>query len=223
MRRREFISLLGGSAAAWPLAARAQEKTDDLPRIGILHSSPNENFEATTEGLREARYIDGQNVLLEKRFYGTGTDRIEAFAKELVALKCKVIFASAPYAIQAALKMTNRIPIVGVDLESDLFLTAELKPSLVPAVISPACSLIFPNLAENRSNYSGRLRRGFRIWQFSGTRRSEWFNSAPRSWLRAQQSLPCNRCPCGAWKTLKVALRKPPASKVTGSSCFLHL
>ena len=119
MRRREFLSLLGSSAAAWPLAAHAQEKIDDLPRIGILHSSPNENFEATTEGLREARYIDGQNVLLEKRFYGTGTDRIEAFAKELVALKCKVIFASAPYAIQAALKATNRIPIVGVDLESD--------------------------------------------------------------------------------------------------------
>ena len=119
MRRREFISLLGGSAAAWPLAAHAEEKTDDLPSIGILHSVPNENFEALTEGLREARYIDGQNVLLEKRFYGTGTDRIEAFAKELVALKCKVIFASAPYAIQAALKMTNRIPIVGVDLESD--------------------------------------------------------------------------------------------------------
>ena len=45
MRRREFISLLGGSAAAWPLAAHAEE-TDDLPRIGILHSVPNENFEA---------------------------------------------------------------------------------------------------------------------------------------------------------------------------------
>ena len=119
MRRREFISLLGSSAAAWPLAAHAEEKTGDLPRIGILHSVPNENFEALREGLREARYIDGQNVLLEKRFYGAGTDRIEAFAKDLVALKCKVIFASAPYAIQAALKATNRIPIVGVDLESD--------------------------------------------------------------------------------------------------------
>jgi putative ABC transport system substrate-binding protein len=119
VRRREFISLLGSSAAAWPLAAHAQEKSDDLPRIGILHSFPNENFEALTEGLREARYNDGQNVLLEKRFYGAGMDRIEAFAKELVALKCKVIFASGPYAIQAALKATNRVPIVGVDLESD--------------------------------------------------------------------------------------------------------
>jgi len=56
---------------------------------------------------------------MEKRFHGGGVDPIEAFAKELVALKCKVIFAGAPYGIQAALKATNTIPIVGVDLESD--------------------------------------------------------------------------------------------------------
>jgi putative tryptophan/tyrosine transport system substrate-binding protein len=75
MRRRDFIKAITISVA-WPLAAHAQEKTDDLPRIGILHTFPNENFEALTEGLREARYIDGQNVLLEKRFYGAALDRI---------------------------------------------------------------------------------------------------------------------------------------------------
>jgi ABC-type uncharacterized transport system substrate-binding protein len=62
--------------------------------------------------------VDG-SALMEKRFHGGGVDPIEAFAKELVALKCKVIFAGAPYGIQAALKATNTIPIVGVDLESD--------------------------------------------------------------------------------------------------------
>jgi hypothetical protein len=50
-----------------PLVAHAQQKTDDLPTIGIIQSFPNENFEALTEGLREAGYIDGQNVLMEKR------------------------------------------------------------------------------------------------------------------------------------------------------------
>jgi putative tryptophan/tyrosine transport system substrate-binding protein len=119
MRRREFITLVGGATAAWPLRAHAQQKTDDLPRIGIIQSFPNENFEALTQGLREAGYIDGQNVLMERRFHGPALDRIDAFANELVALKCKVIFAGAPYGIQAVLKATNTIPIVGVDLESD--------------------------------------------------------------------------------------------------------
>ncbi len=118
MNRRELITLLSGTAA-WPHAAHAQQKTDELPRIGIIQTSPNENFQALMEGLREAGYIDGQNVLVEKRFHGAGVDRIEAFTNELVALKCKVIFAGAPYGIQAALKTTTTIPIVGVDLESD--------------------------------------------------------------------------------------------------------
>jgi len=119
MRRRECITLLGGLAVAWPLAAHAQQKTDDLPRIGIITGLPNENFEALTEGLREAGYIDGQNVLMERRFHGAALDRIDAFANELVALKCNAIFAGAPYGIQAVLKATNTIPVVGVDLESD--------------------------------------------------------------------------------------------------------
>jgi putative tryptophan/tyrosine transport system substrate-binding protein len=119
MRRREFITLLGGLSVAWPLGAHAQQKTDDLPRIGIIQSFPNENFEALTEGLREAGYIDHQNVLIESRFHGAALERIDAFANELVALKCKVVFAGAPYGIQAVLKATNTIPIVGVDLESD--------------------------------------------------------------------------------------------------------
>src|SRR4029077_9520965 len=117
MKRREFMTLLGGLAVPWPLVCAT--KADDLPRIGIIQSFPNENFQALTEGLREAGYIDGQNVLMEKRVAGAALDRYDAFANELVALKCKVIFAGAPYGIQAVLKATNSIPIVGVDLESD--------------------------------------------------------------------------------------------------------
>ena len=62
---------------------------------------------------------DGQNMLLETRFHHGALDRINEFARELVALKCSVIFAAAPYAIRAATKATSTIPIVGIDLESD--------------------------------------------------------------------------------------------------------
>jgi putative tryptophan/tyrosine transport system substrate-binding protein len=118
-KRREFISLLGGAAATWPLAARAQQPTGKLPRIGSIQNFQNENFEAFIQGLREAGYVDGQNMLLETRFYGGALDRIDEFARDLVALKCSVILATGPYAIRAVMNATSTIPIVGIDLESD--------------------------------------------------------------------------------------------------------
>jgi ABC-type uncharacterized transport system substrate-binding protein len=117
--RRRLITLLSGAAAAWPLAARAQPSASRLPKIGFIQNFRNENFEALSRGLWEAGYIDGQNVLMETRFHGEVLERIDEFASELVALKCSVIFAAAPYAIRAALRATNTIPIVGIDLESD--------------------------------------------------------------------------------------------------------
>ena len=97
MQRREFIKLIGGAAAvAWPLAARAQQPARSLPRIGTIENFQNENFEALIQGLREAGYVDRQNILLETRFYGGVLDRVDEFARELVALKCSVILATAP-------------------------------------------------------------------------------------------------------------------------------
>ena len=119
MRRREFITLFGGAVAAWPVVARAQQLVGKLRKIGSISNFRNENFEAFIQGLREAGYVDGQNMLLETRFHGGALDRVDEFAAELVALKCSVIFAAAPYAIQAAMKATTTIPIIGVDLESD--------------------------------------------------------------------------------------------------------
>ena len=119
MRRREFITLLGGAAAMWPLAARAQQAMGKIPKIGFLQANENENVAAFIQGLRNAGYIDRQNALIESRIYGTMLDRVVEFANELIALKCDVIFAAAPYAIQAAMRATSTIPIVGVDLESD--------------------------------------------------------------------------------------------------------
>ena len=118
LKRREFITLLGG-AVAWPLVASAQQPARNLPRIGSIQNFRNENFEAFVQGLREAGYVDGQNILLETRFYGGGLDRIDEFARDLVDLKCSVILATGPYAIRAAMGATSTIPIVGIDLESD--------------------------------------------------------------------------------------------------------
>jgi putative ABC transport system substrate-binding protein len=118
MRRREFITLLGGVAVTAPLTAQAQQ-SDKLPRIGSIHTSQSENSEAFFQGLREAGYLDGQNVVLEARYSVGAADPVDKFARELVALNCTVIFASNPYAIRATMKATNVIPIVGVDLEDD--------------------------------------------------------------------------------------------------------
>jgi putative tryptophan/tyrosine transport system substrate-binding protein len=119
MRRREFVTLLGGAAAAWPLVARAQELSGKVPRIGFLQRVQNENVAAFIAGLRDAGYIDGQNVLIDTRIFETALDRLPDLANELVNLKCNVIVAASRYAFEAAMRATRTIPIVGIDLESD--------------------------------------------------------------------------------------------------------
>src|SRR5258708_17453290 len=117
MKRREFIAMLGG-AAAWPLAARAQQLSK-LPRIGFLQRVQNENVVAFIQALRDAGYVDGQNTIIETRIFETTLDRLPDLAKELVDLKCDVILAASQYAFVAAMKATATIPIVGIDLEND--------------------------------------------------------------------------------------------------------
>ena len=119
MRRREFITVLGGAAAAWPVTAGAQRSAGELPRIGTIHTALSENREAFIQGLRDAGNVDGQNIVLETRFYGSDLDRLDEFVRDLIALNCSVIFASDPYVVRAAVKATSTIPIVGIDLESD--------------------------------------------------------------------------------------------------------
>jgi putative ABC transport system substrate-binding protein len=119
MKRREFITLLGG-AAAWPLAAHAQQPAGrPLPRIGFLQRFRNENVVAFIQELREAGYVDGESAQIETRIFEAALDRLPELAGELVNLRCNVIFAASRYAYEAALKATSTIPIVGIDLESD--------------------------------------------------------------------------------------------------------
>src|SRR5882762_1148860 len=98
VRRREFIKLLGGAAAAWPLAARAQQTA--LPVIGILSSS-SAGASATfllvsfREGLRDTGYIEGQNVVIETQWAEGHYDRLPALAAELVHRPAAIIFANS--------------------------------------------------------------------------------------------------------------------------------
>ena len=95
MRRREFISLLGGAAASWPLAARAQQAAR-VPRIGwIAIGTPqgSEFFEAVRQGLRQLGYVEGQSVIIEPRWSADIGDRVPELVRELLALNVQVIVA----------------------------------------------------------------------------------------------------------------------------------
>jgi putative tryptophan/tyrosine transport system substrate-binding protein len=116
MIRREFIALAGGAAVAWPLVVRGQT-VDKLPVIGLLDSaSPSLRAAAFLQGLREAGYVEHQNVLIEYRYARGAYERLPAFAAELVDLHVDLIAAAGTPAVRAAktasIKPTPAIPVV---------------------------------------------------------------------------------------------------------------
>ncbi len=115
MQRREFITLLGGTVAAWPLAARAQQPTR-VWRIGVLEilgRTPNaKDFNAFRQGLQELGYVEGQNLIFEYRSADGNNGRLPGLASELVRLNVDVIVTRTTVAALAAKKATQTIPIV---------------------------------------------------------------------------------------------------------------
>src|SRR5712672_3226019 len=116
MRRREFITLLGG-AAAWPLAALAQQ-LERMRRMGVLWAFRENAPEASallsglTQGLSELGWIDGRNLRMDLRWAGDSVEQMQLFAKDLVGLQPDVIHTTSTPATAALQRATQTIPIV---------------------------------------------------------------------------------------------------------------
>jgi putative ABC transport system substrate-binding protein len=143
LKRREFITLTGG-AAAWPLAARAQQK---ITRIGIIDDFPMRD--AFRQGLRNLGYVEGQNIAFEYRYAGGVQDRLALVAAELVRLPVDLIATFGTPASQAAKEATKTIPIVMMSVGDPV--GAGLVASLArPGGNITGNTLVSPELAGKR-------------------------------------------------------------------------
>jgi len=119
MRRREFITLLGSTAAAWPIAARAQQP-QRMRRVSVLPGTPENDPETKSRlrafrlGMRDAGWVEGRNVQIEYRYAGTDRDTIRKHVEELIGLAPDVIVANSSPVMALLRPATNTIPIVFV-------------------------------------------------------------------------------------------------------------
>jgi putative tryptophan/tyrosine transport system substrate-binding protein len=161
MRRRQFITLLGGAVAAWPLAGRAQQP-ERMPRIGVLMNSAADDSEgkarlaAFLQGLQQLGWTDGRNVRIDIRWGATGDiDRIRKYAAELVALTPDVILAATTPSIAALQQATRAVPIV------------------FAMVIDPVGAGFVESLARPGGNTTGFMQFEYSLREMAGTAQAD--------------------------------------------------
>jgi putative tryptophan/tyrosine transport system substrate-binding protein len=137
MKRRDFITLVGGAAAAWPLAALAQDAGKTW-RIAFIAHVPSIIYEEPLfDDLRELGYIEGQNIIIERRYAEGRPERFQEFAAEMVRLKADLIITTTTPAALAARNATTTIPIV------------------IPTAIDPVGTGLIASLAHPGGNITG--------------------------------------------------------------------
>src|SRR3981081_1023047 len=136
MKRREFIVLIGGAAAAWPLLARAQS-SGKIWRIGFIAHRYEKFYDPLFQGLRELGYTEGQNLIVERRYAEGRAERFQEFAAEMVRLKVDIIIVTTTPAALAVKNATTTIPVV------------------FPNAISPVESGVVASLAHPGGNVTG--------------------------------------------------------------------
>jgi ABC transporter substrate binding protein len=169
MRRREFVTIVGGAAVAWPLAAGTQARS--AWRIGMLQpdaSSPSDPFvDAFRDGLRGLGYEEGRDILLEIRWAGGSNEPLFGLAVELVALKVDVLVTLSTPAAIAAKKATAIIPIVFTAVGDPVELAScRASPAREETPRASRCSL--PNSARSDWRYSARSRLAPLPWRCCG-------------------------------------------------------
>ena len=137
MKRRDFITLVGGAAAAWPLAARAQHAGKTWWIAFIAHVPSIIYEEPLFDDLRELGYVEGQNIIIERRYAEGRPERFQEFAAEMVQLKADLIITTTTPAALAARNATTTIPIV------------------IPTAIDPVGTGLIASFAHPGGNITG--------------------------------------------------------------------
>ena len=131
IRRREFITLLGGAAATWPFVAQGQEP-GRIYRIGVLLGSPRDapHYVALFDELRRLGFIEGRNLMIDAAGFGLPPERMEVHAADLMNGSVDVIFAAGDAAVRAAQRATTSIPILAFtdDMVGQGFVHSLSKP-----------------------------------------------------------------------------------------------
>jgi len=158
VNRRALITLLG-SAVAWPLAARAQQRTT-LPQIGILDPGLPQHFEAFRRGMRDLGYVEGKSIFYIYRSAAGRAEPVPQLALELVALKPDVIVTTSPLPVRAVKEATSTIPIVFAALGDATVEGDRSRPCAIRRIDRPAA---MPREISSRSSSRSAtkaLRRG---------------------------------------------------------------